>query len=346
MRVLLLGPYPPPHGGVQTNLVAIRALLLERGMPCAVINLHRFRSGEGEQVYHPKTALGVLALLLRLRYDIVHLHIGGAVPGRLLLLSLLCCLMPRSKAVLTFHSGGYATAAEGKAAIPRSLRGLVFRRFDRVIAVNREIVELFRRFGVPAGRIRLIPPHPSPGRGSEAPLPARLREFFDSHNPVLLTVGLLEPEYDLGLQITALGRVREKYPQAGLALIGAGSLEQELLAHIRQQPYAEHILLCGDMPHPATLRAIREADLFLRTTCYDGDSVAVREALHLGTRVIASDNKMRPGGVRLIPAADLGALCAAIEEQLASAGAGKQAEAEPGTDNIQAVLDLYRELGM
>ena len=27
MRVLLLGPYPPPHGGVQANLAAIRELV-------------------------------------------------------------------------------------------------------------------------------------------------------------------------------------------------------------------------------------------------------------------------------------------------------------------------------
>ena len=33
MRVLQLGPYPPPHGGVQTNLVAIRAFLLKAEHP-------------------------------------------------------------------------------------------------------------------------------------------------------------------------------------------------------------------------------------------------------------------------------------------------------------------------
>ena len=64
------------------------------------------------------------------------------------------------------------------------------------------------------------------------------------------------------------------------------------------------------------LRAIWDADVFLRTTLYDGDSVAVREALHLGTPVVATDNGMRPEGVRLFPVGNLDALCDRIEQAL------------------------------
>src|SRR5262245_57958810 len=107
MRVLQMGPYPPPHGGVQTNLVAIRQFLLARGIPCAVINLTRYRRQDGDGVYYPKNALQVLRLLAQLQYDIIHLHIGGDLTPRLLMLGLACCLVPRSKTVFTFHSGGY-----------------------------------------------------------------------------------------------------------------------------------------------------------------------------------------------------------------------------------------------
>jgi len=48
-----MGPYPPPHGGVQTNLVAIRRFLLSRGIPCAVINLTRYRREDGDEIYYP-----------------------------------------------------------------------------------------------------------------------------------------------------------------------------------------------------------------------------------------------------------------------------------------------------
>src|SRR6266498_2522257 len=159
MRVLQLGPYPPPHGGVQTNLVAIRRFLLSRGIPCAVINLTRYRREDGDEIYYPKSPLEVLRLLTRLQYDIIHLHFGGNLSPRLMILALACCLMPRIKTVLTFHSGGYPLSKAGKSATPLTFRGFVLRRFDRVISVNQELEKLFRRFGVPAGRIRLIYPH-------------------------------------------------------------------------------------------------------------------------------------------------------------------------------------------
>ena len=81
----------------------------------------------------------------------------------------------------------------------------------------------------------------------------------------------------------------------------------------------------------------------LRTTLFDGDAVSVREALHLGTPVIASDNGMRPAGVHLIPKSNLRALLHAIEERLVQPSRG---QADPGIDesNVQAVFDFYREL--
>ncbi len=344
MRVVLLGPYPPPHGGVQTNLMAIRGFLLERGVQCAVINLHRFRGGQGEAVFHPTGALETLRLLISLRADVIHLHIGGDLTPRLLGLCLACCVMPRSKAVLTFHSGGYPSSEAGRSAGRRTLRGFIFRRFDGIVAVNPEIAKMFVRFGVPRGRVRMIAPHALPPAPPRTEMPDRLCEFFDAHSPVLLSVGLLEREYDLPLQIEALGTIRERFPNAGLALIGAGSLEADLQRRIAAQPWAPHILLCGDVPHRGTLAAIAGADALLRTTLYDGDSVSVREALHLGTPVIATDNGMRPAGVQLIPASDAAALCLAVGDCLKAPRKQQAAAKEAGQENVEAVYKLYREL--
>jgi glycosyltransferase involved in cell wall biosynthesis len=341
MRVLQLGPFPPPHGGVQSNLVAIHDLLRQQEHQCAVINLTRFRRPDADGVYYPQNAPEVVRLLLRLRYDILHLHLGGMPQVRLLRLALFCCLMPGVKTVLTFHSGGYATSSHGRSAGPRTLRGFIWRRFDRIIAVNPEIIELFRRFGVPDSHVRLIYPHALPARPEE-PLPEGLQRFFDTHKPLLVTVGLLEPEYDLPLQIDVLGEVRRRFSNAGLMIIGAGSLEQTLRSRIEGKPYAEHVALPGDVSHAATLRVMADCDVFLRTTLYDGDSVSVREALHFGAPVIATDNRMRPEGVYLIPPSDPGALCKAIEYCLVRAAPRRSHGAN--YDNIAAVLGLYEEL--
>lgn len=343
MRVLQLGPYPPPHGGVQYNLVAIREFLRRQDIPNEVINLTRFRRSDAGGVYYPKNWFHTLWLLFRLRYDIVHLHIGGNLTPRLLGLSLVCCLMPRSKAILTFHSGGYPGSRKGRTARPFSLRGFIFRRFNKIIAVNTEIVELFKKFGVPADRIRLVYPHALIEVPQDQELTGPLKSFIQGHRPVLITAGLLESEYDLTRQIDVLDPVRKRYHNAGLVIIGSGELEDVLRKYIHSKPYAEHILLCGDVPHLETLRAITESDLFLRTTLYDGDSIAVREALHLGTPVIATDTGMRPQGVFLIPKSDSDALYQAIDMYL-QGETPAESKSELSDENIETIFSLYKEL--
>ena len=343
MRVLQLGPYPPPHGGVQSNLVAIHRFLRKQGVSSQVINITHHRKPDGDGVYYPKDWLGLCRLLLRLRFDIVHLHIGGTVTPRLLALSFLCCAIPRRRAVLTFHSGGYPSSKEGTLAHPRSLRGFVFRRFDRIIGVNPEIVRLFHRFGVKPEKVRLIQPHALPSSLPARNMPEHLKRFFEAHEPVLLTVGLLEPEYDLPIQIDALDLIRERHPKAGLVIIGSGSIEGDLRRLITGKFYGPHILLCGDVPHEDTLLTMNACDLFLRTSIYDGDSVAVREALHLGVPVIATDTGMRPPEVHLIGISNPGELVRAIEELL-SRPRERRGSSPGNEENIAAVVELYREL--
>jgi glycogen synthase len=344
MRVLQLGPYPPPHGGVQSNLVAIRAYLRKQSIACAAINITRHRKPNADDVYYPGSAIELLMLLARLKYDILHLHLGGTLSQRLLRLALVCALQPGSKSVMTFHSGGYPSMPEAKALGPTSFAGFVLRRFNGLIGVNEEIMGFFEKLGVRSDRVRLISPYAFLAHEqSVESLPAPLASFFAAHDPVLLSVGLLEPEYDLPLQIEALPHIRQKYPNAGVIMIGSGSLETDLRKRIAAQPYAEHILLTGDVPHASTMRAISQSHLMLRTTLYDGDAVSVREAIHLGTPVIATDNGMRPTGVHLIPKANLPALLAAIEQQLAQSPLAKALSASDDA-NLQAVLDFYQDL--
>ena len=71
--------------------------------------------------------------------------------------------------------------------------------------------------------------------------------------------------------------------------------------------------LAGDVEHKITLHLIKKADILLRTTKFDGDAIAVREALFLDTPVIATDNGLRPAGVNLIPIHDQDELVKKIE---------------------------------
>src|SRR2546422_11654786 len=77
-RVLLLGPYPPPWGGVQTHVVALRRFLRERGIAGDVVNLHRHRTAIGEGIHHPRTALAAARPPAPPERPHVHVHLRAA----------------------------------------------------------------------------------------------------------------------------------------------------------------------------------------------------------------------------------------------------------------------------
>ena len=349
VSVLQIGPFPPPHGGVAANLVAIRNYLRENNCPAGVINLTRHRQNNADEVWYPVGTGDLLRLIYRLPYRVVHLHVGGELSTRILGLAQAVTSVPGTKSVLTFHSGGYPSSPAGQTAAHWTLRGLVLRRFDRIICVNNEMVAMFRQFGVAQNRIRLILPFSLPKELPQTPLTPTLAGFFAAHAPVFITVGLLEPEYDLARQIDAFGAVRQRHPRAGLVIIGSGGLETSLRAQVASKDYRQHIMISGDVPHAVTLRAIRESAIMWRTTLYDGDAVSVREALHLGVPVIATDNRMRPAGVVVVPVGDTEALLAATWPLLAGSAEpetapARQRQLQSGESNMAQTMALYEEL--
>lgn len=342
LHVAQLGPYPPPHGGVSRNMLAIRDRLRSAGGRASIIATTRSSVVEPEtDVFHPISAIGLCRQLRQLNADVVHLHVGGNVTNRVMVLALTVAWLSR-RSVLTMHSGAFPLSEQSAGAAPNTMRGRIFRMFDRIIAVNDAIADVFVRNGVDRSKLIVIPPFALESPNPRVRISNEQMDFFERHSPVLLAVGGLETDYDPLFQVNALQDILIDHPNAGLVIVGDGSIRGDVESAISETSYAGHILLTGNIPHDQTLNLIAMADILLRTTLFDGDAISVREALHLGTSVIATDNGMRPDGVRLIERSDAESLRSQINETLAA----KTREAIPVADrsNIDAVIDLYREL--
>jgi glycosyltransferase involved in cell wall biosynthesis len=325
-------------------MLAIRAELIAAGHHCSIAATSKSALIVPEpDVYHPGGAIALLKLLYTLKFDVLHVHVGGEIPPRLLALLFFCTARARGRCVMTLHSGGYPLSAEGKNARPNSSRGFIFRRFSRIVAVNKMMSEMFERYGGNRENIRTILPFSNELPDRSVEIPPELKDFAARHTPFLFSASLLEDEYDLPLQIDALGEVLKDFPQAGLMLAGWGSLENKLREIIKDKPYGDHIMLTGDLDHNVVLNLAGDCDIMLRTTRYDGDAISVREALFLETPIIATDNGMRPDGVYLIPVGDLNALVTSIK---GIAGREKPAKTQKPEDksNIRSVIDLYEEI--
>jgi glycogen synthase len=346
MHVLQLGPFPPPEGGVSQNLMAIRAELQRAGHECSVIVTSRSAGVEPEaNVFHPNGAFELVRLVNKLKFDVLHLHIGGKIPLRVLGLIAFCGIRAVGRSVLTLHSGGYVTENVGSSKLI-TLTGAIFRKYRKIICVNSSMRGMFREYGVPENRLHVILPFSVEPLERAPVMPQELGEFMARHNPVLLTVGGLEDEYELLKQIDALEEVLKVLPEAGLLIAGSGSMEEDLKKTIDSKLYGQRILLAGNVPHTVTLRLISDSDILLRVTKFDGDAISVREALHLGTPVIATDNGMRPAGVELVsmPLKTVDLVDKILTVLRHPPERPPFTEPGDGRDNIRAVLNVYEEI--
>jgi glycosyltransferase involved in cell wall biosynthesis len=285
----------------------------------------------------------LVRLLRQIDSDVLPLHVGGDVTPRVLSLAYACTLFGRGRKVLTVHSGGWPETEAARSATQASLTGMILRKFDRLIAVNEPIADVFRRYGVPDERISVILPFALKPPAPDVEVPDNIASFYRTHSPVLLAVGGLEPDYDPLLQIRALGEVLKTKPRTGLIIAGDGSMRNEVEAALAASGYADHIMLAGSLPHDVVLHLICDVDILLRTTLFDGDAISVREALFLGTPVVATDNGHRPQGVHLIPTGDANALAGAISK-VAAGPSTRPPNTPADVSNIRKVVDLYKDL--
>lgn len=341
LHVLQLGPVPPPEGGISRNIFSIREELLLRGDRCSIIATSR-SSVEVEEpdIYYPRTKPALLQLLRRLDFDVLHLHIGGDVSRRVLSLALVCSFLAKSRCVLTMHSGGYASTANVQ---PLFFAGTVFRRFTKLIAVNNDLADVFRRFGVSGEKIEVILPFALKQPDKNVTVPTHLKDFCNRHSPLFVAVGGLEKDYDPLMQIEAMKEIVKTHPKAGLVIVGDGSMRKEVESAVATSGIADSMCVAGNVDHAVTLHLINDADVMLRTTLFDGDAISVREALFLGTPVIATDNGMRPEGVHLIPVGDKRAFVEKVAIAL-SQGRERTTATSPGNSNILEVIKLYETI--
>jgi glycogen synthase len=328
IKVLLVGDFPPPNGGIATHLEELRRAVRERGAQCEVLDI-----GKGQLPAQgvvpaggPVRFSGLLTSYAARGFQI-HVHTGGDNPKSWMLASV-CAAAGRISGIapiLTLHSGKlpvWLSESPARRAVARA----VAPQFGTVIAVSGPLCAALASCGV--GNVEILPAFSGRFLQPGAPPPG-LRELRDSAAPLFCAMAVTSrPEYGVEALLRAFARVRTRKPRAALAMYGPGTEELG----------DEGVRGFGELHRGQALALIAACDVFVRPTIADGDSVSVREALALGRAVIATSVGHRPGGVRLVPPGDPEALSVAMEE---TADGSERRPAELPLDSLQRILSLY-----
>jgi glycosyltransferase involved in cell wall biosynthesis len=296
--ILLVGPYPPPHGGISVHVRNAHALFTSRGVRCEVLNTGKVSRGK---------LLLSLARYARRRWTF-HVHTNGHNPKSwvVALAGGIAARLGRG-GVLTLHSGFVPEFLQSCGIVKRALARLACRFYGGVVCVNPDIADAVALLGVSRTKLEVRPAY-LPGPQESVDMPPQITEWLKVMRPVISTALSFRPEYGFDLLVDAIERLRAIHPNIGCLVMGDGEERRAAEELIRRRGLEGVMLLTGDVGHSLCLALMSRSDVFVRTTYQDGDAISVREALAAGVPVAASDVGVRPSGVELFEPGDLDGL--------------------------------------
>jgi glycogen(starch) synthase len=344
MTILLVGDYPPPAGGISTHVQQLHRLLQSRGWSSAVLDI-----GKGATRMPGVIPAGrPLSFATRLtehalKGSLIHLHTSGNNP-KAWAVAASCGWVPprRGPRVLTVHSGLMPTAVRTDRTLRFTARAAV-RGFDALVAVSQAVAEALEELGADASRIEIHPAFIASAVIPGAP-PSGFAQMRARRKTLIAMAHHPSPVYGRTVMFEALKELAGRLPGVGLCLFGPGTDDPAFEAAARSAGVEELLEPAGELEHGQVLAILEQADLFVRPTLADGDSISVREALALGVPTVASDAATRPSKVTTFRSGDREDLVRAIVAAAQKKRDGRASTRSDLPDTGEAMVRLYRRL--
>lgn len=354
--IYLVGSYPPPYGGISTHIERLHDHLRKAGLASSVYTLRREATATyGVCVVRNRLILygKLIAKILTDREAVVHLHTLPVADK--LFLGFLGAV--GAKTILTIHGDSlWDQLVENRIYQLGRLKKIILlsglNRIDHFIAVNSRIHDFLLSIGISEQHIDTLPAFLPPVAAQEVDLPMDVVAFLKSGRKIISmnAYGLVfyknQDLYGIDMAITLCRRLKDAGMRVGLlCLIGQVGEQQSYFVQLKDRIVAEGLeqdmlLFSRTLPFVPLLR---RSDLFLRPTNTDGDAVSIREALHLGIPVVASDVVERPSGSVVFKNRDDDDLLRAVTEVLMNIDRHRaRIAALPNDDNAAKIIRIYR----
>ncbi len=313
LKILEIGPYPPPFSGWSVRIKYIRDAFREEGDQCEVLNLGKNRQIKSPEYIDVQGGSHYIRRLLGLRLKgyFFHIHVNAqAVKGPILgLIAHVISLLTFRRAALTFHGGLeqlYYPKQNGGKMYP--VIWLNFVLANMIVCNDKAIKEKIVEYGP---LIKAIKIHPIPAfskqylRYETRPMPEEIEVFAQKKKFLIVSYIMLRNGFYIETLLEFLDDLNE---DIGVVLTGIGVIEDGEISGLYQKlcdlEARGCMLLAKSLNHNEFLSLLARADIYLRTPTSDGVASSVLEALSVGTQVVASENGRRPQGLITYSATD------------------------------------------
>lgn len=322
LRVLLVAPVPPPYGGIANWTRMVLAHSKYRGgIVIEVLNIaptwrgvHQssfaFRACGGF-IQLVKNAAEAFTMLLRGKYDVIHLTTSGHLACfRDVILASLARLFG-VRFVYHVRFGRVPEISRSNSWEWRLMR-LAMKLSTVVVMIDRRSYKAATE-EAHGSRILLIP-------NCVEPVSNQSLVEQVGHQKVMLFLGWVVPTKGLA----ELLRAWETSRPAGWRLDIVGPHEVAYEAELRKQFQVEEVYFLGEMAHPQAMERLAACDIFVLPSHTEGFPNVVLEAMIRGRAIVATDvgaiPEMLEGGAGVVvPTRNANALSNAIGEMMSDA---------------------------
>jgi glycosyltransferase involved in cell wall biosynthesis len=300
-EIVLIGPFPPPYGGISVHLQRLYGYLAKTDFKYLLYNTFSKSESYDNVISVQKVKyIWFFYFLFFCNSIVYHLHSPNWF------LRFLFSIMARfrsGKFVISIQGRSINEAIENKNFIKRKLTTWMLKEMDAVIACNEEIRnQCIERIGLPREKVHLIPAYIPPLPDDIKRPKGYINQFIRNHSPVICATGWIGQVYKntdiygIDMLIELVEKLLKDFPDIGLILsVNGGESEQLINQTIGKSKkiVGNHIFFITEQLDDV-VGIYKNCDLFCRPTNTDGDAVSIREAIHVGTPVVASDIVTRP----------------------------------------------------
>ena len=392
------GFFPPIVGGLEKHAFQLSSLWIAKGLPLTVITRKMEPDSPSSELYENvpitrippvgilkgkgwRAVLPMLSLLVRVAYRLFS-NVGAyeivlvsgvrilSIPAVLLsrLLGKRCVIKSESPIELWEDVSSQSLermkffCVAPLLRVYRSMRNVLLRRADKLVAISAEIGRQYLEIGIDPGKICAIPN----GIDTELfqPVPAaekrRLRTALGlpADAAVFIFSGRLARTKGVMTLARVWSALLQERPDIHLVMLGSGrssvdSCEEELKEYVRHNGMEAHVSLTGEVDD--VHRYLQASDVFVFPTDFEGFSLALVEALACGLPTVSTRSgaacelveDRRTG--RLVDPKDAAQLQSALEWMLANRDGweamGKAARLTiVGRYGMERVANQYLEL--
>lgn len=312
LRVVLVGPLPPPAGGMANQTRQLAELLAAEGARVALVQVNApYRPAWVGRVRGLRAGFRLAPYLVRLwraagAADLFHVMANSGWAWHLFAAPAIRVAAWRGVPVVVNYRGGEAAAFLRGSA--RAVRATLARA--AALAVPSGFLQrVFAEHGIAS---RVLPNVVDLERFRPAADARR-----DPAAPHLVVARNLEPIYDVGTALRAFAAVRAALPGARLSVAGTGPALDELRALAESLGVGGAVAFTGRLDRDQMAALYRDADVVLNPSRVDNMPNSILEALASGVPVVSTD----VGGVPFVVAHGKTALLVAAGDDRAMADA-------------------------